>query len=80
MRACHHYYINNNLLGPSLSYNHDEKFALAGVFSIQKLRHYILSRTTKVVANSNPMIYLLSRRVINEKYGCWIVILQEFSF
>jgi hypothetical protein len=49
------YYISKNLSGPPLKYNHDEKLTLAVVLAVQKLRHYILLRTTKVVADSNPM-------------------------
>jgi hypothetical protein len=45
------YYISKKNSGPPLKYNHEEKLALA----VQKLRHYILLRTTKVVADSNPM-------------------------
>jgi hypothetical protein len=56
------YYISKNLSGPPLKYNHEEKLALAVILTVQKLRHYILLRTTKVIADSNPMQYLLSRR------------------
>lgn len=35
--------------------------------------------TTKVVTKSNPMTFLLSLRIINGKYACWIFILQEFD-
>jgi hypothetical protein len=56
------YYVSKNLSGPPLKYNHEEKLALAVVLAVQKLRHYILLRTTKVIADSNPMHYLLSRR------------------
>jgi hypothetical protein len=54
------YYISKNISGPPLKYNHDEKLALTVVLAVQKLCHYILLRTTKVVADSNPMQYLLS--------------------
>ena len=70
------YYISKNLLGPSLKYKHEEKLALAVVLAVQKLHHYILLRTTKVVVDSNPMQYLLSHRKINGKFAQWIVILQ----
>jgi hypothetical protein len=73
------YYVSKNLSGPPLKYKHEEKLALAVVLAIQKLRHYILLRTTKVVADSNPMHYLLSRRKINDKFSRWIVILQEYD-
>ena len=54
------YYVSKNLSGPPLKYKHEEKLSLAVVLAVQKLRHYILLRTTKVVADSNPMQYLLS--------------------
>lgn len=73
------YYVNKNLLGPLLSYNHDEKLVLAILFFVQKLRHYILIRNTKVIANSNPMLYLLNMQVIKSKVTWWIEILQEFD-
>jgi hypothetical protein len=45
------YYISKTNSGPPLKYNHEEKLTLA----VQKLRHYILLHTTKVMADSNPM-------------------------
>jgi hypothetical protein len=62
-----------------LKYKHEEKLPLAVVLIVQKLRHYILLRTTKVVTDSNPMKYLLSRRQVNDKFSRWIVILQEYD-
>jgi hypothetical protein len=58
-----------------LKYNHEEKLTLA----VQKLHHYILLCTTKVMEDSNLMQYLLSRRKINGKFSRWIVILQEYD-
>jgi hypothetical protein len=62
-----------------VKYKHEEKLSLAVVLAVQKLRHYILLRTTKVVADSNPMQYLLRRRQVNGKFAHWIVILQEYD-
>jgi hypothetical protein len=73
------YYISKSLLGPPLKYNHDEKPALAVVLAVQKLWHYIMLHTTKVVADSNPMQYFLSQRQIHGKFSQWIVILQEYD-
>jgi hypothetical protein len=72
------YYISKSLSGPPLKYNNDEKLMLAVVLIAQKLRHYILLRVTKVVKNSSPMQYLLSRQINGKKFG-WIVILQEYD-
>ena len=49
------------------------------MFSIQKLGHYILMHSTKVVIDSNPMDFLLIRCILNGKYTRWVVILQEFD-
>ena len=73
------YYVSKNLAGPSVSYSHEENLALDVVFSVQKLHHYILMHSTKVVTNSNPMAFLLSRHILSGKYTRWVVILQEFN-
>jgi hypothetical protein len=73
------YYISKNLSGPPLKYKHEEKIAHVVILAVQKLRHYILLRTTKVVPDSNPMQYLLSHRQINGKFSQWIIILQEYD-
>jgi hypothetical protein len=63
------YYVSKNLSGTPLKYKHEEKLALAVVLAVQKLRHYILLRTTKVIVDSNPMHYLLSHRQVNGKFA-----------
>lgn len=73
------YYISKKLSGPALNYSHEEKLALVVFHSFQKLRHYILLRQTRVVANSNPMQYILGCRTLNWKYAWWVVILQEYD-
>ena len=42
-------------------------------------RHYIFLCTTTVLADQNPMYYILTRQVLRGKYSRWIVILQEFD-
>jgi hypothetical protein len=63
------YYVSKNISGPPVKYKHEEKLSLAVILSFQKLRHYILLRITKVIADSNPMQYLLSRRQVNDKFA-----------
>ena len=46
---------------PELRYSHVEKLALAAVYAVHRLRHYILLRTTTVVVDVNPFQYVLSR-------------------
>ena len=73
------YYLSKSLSGPKLRYSHVEKLALAVVIAVQRFRHYILLRTTTVIADSNPMYHVLTRQVLGGKYSKWIVILQEFN-
>ena len=67
------------MAGPELRYSHVEKLALAVVYVVQSLRHYILLRTTTVVSDVNPFQYVLSRCIIGGKFNKWIVILLEFD-
>ena len=73
------YYLSRNLIDAELRYSHVEKLALATVHAVQGLRHYILLRQTLVVAHVNPFQFILTRRMIGEKYNKWILILQEFD-
>ena len=73
------YYLSKSLSGPKIRYSHVEKLALAAVIVVQRFRHYILLRTTTVIADSNPMYHVLTCQVLGGKYSKWIVILQEFD-
>ena len=73
------YYLNHSLAGLELRYSHVEKLALAALYVVQRLRHYILLRTTTVVVDVNPFQYVLSRSIVGGKFNKWIVILQEFD-
>ena len=48
------YYLSRALAGPELRYSHVKKLALAAVYAIQRLHHYILLGTTTIVADVNP--------------------------
>jgi hypothetical protein len=69
------HYISKNLSGPPLKYNPEETLALAVILAIQKLRHYILLHTTKVIVDSNPC----NTCSIIDKFSQWIVILHEYD-
>jgi len=73
------YYLSRNLLDTETRYAYVEKLALAAVCAIQHFRHYILLRTTTMVSDCNPMMYILSRQLLGGKYSKWIIILQEFD-
>ena len=69
------YYLSHALAGLELRYSHVEKLALAAVYVVQRLHHYILLRTTTIVVDVNPFQYVLSRRIVGSKFNKWIVIL-----
>ena len=48
------YYLSHALAGPELRYTHIEKLSLEAVYAVQRLRHYILLRSTTVAADVNP--------------------------
>ena len=73
------YYLSRALVGPELGYSHVETLALAAVYVVQRLCHYILLRTTMVVADVNVFQYVLSRQIVGGEFNKWIVILQEFD-
>ena len=73
------YYLSCALAGPKLRYSHVQKLALEIVYVVQRWHHYILLRTTTVVADVNHFQYVLSRRIVGGKFNKWIVILQEFD-
>ena len=56
-----------------------ENLDLDTVIDVQWFHHYILLHTTIVLADQNPMYYILTRQVLGGKYSIWIVILQEFD-
>ena len=73
------YYLSRALARPELRYSHVEKLALVAIYVVQRLRHYILPRTTMVVVDVNPFQYVLSRWIVGGKFNKWIVIIQEFD-
>ena len=69
------YYASKNLMDFKTGYSHVVKLALATVIVVQTFRHYILLRTTTILADQKPMYYILTRHVLGGKYSRWIVIL-----
>lgn len=62
-----------------LKYSRVEKLALVASQAVQIFHHYILLRKTIVISDCNPMIYILTKKLLGGKYSKWIVILQEFD-
>lgn len=62
-----------------LQCSHDEKLIMVIILYVQKLHHYIFLRTKNVIANSNPIQYILGRQLLSRKFARWFVILQEYD-
>ena len=69
------YYASKNLIDSETHYSHVENLALAMIIVVQNFYHYILLRTTTVLADQNLMYYILTHRVLGGRYSHWIVIL-----
>ena len=53
------YYISRKLVGYDLNYTPMEKICLVVVFSTQKLCHYILDHTVRLISKIDPIKYML---------------------
>jgi len=54
------YYITRIMVGIEVNYSSMEKFYLALVFAVLKLRHYFLSHQITIVSKEDPLRYILS--------------------
>ena len=54
------YYVSKNLMDSKTQYSCVEKLALATVIIEQNFHHYILLRTTTILADQNPMYDILT--------------------
>lgn len=73
------YYINKTLVAYEMNYFVIEKSCLAVVFTSQKLRHYMLAHTTRIIAKIDPLKYLLSKASLMVRLPKWVMILSEFD-
>ena len=73
------YYLSHTLISYEMNYSIIEKAFLAVVFASQKLRHYMLAHTTRLVAKIDPLKYLLSKAALIGRLAKWVMILSEFD-
>lgn len=73
------YYISRTLIGYELNYTQIERECLAVVFASQKLRHYMLSHKVHLVAQFDPLKYLMNRATLTGRLAKWVMILSEFD-
>ncbi|XP_057836456.2 uncharacterized protein LOC131046688 [Cryptomeria japonica] len=73
------YYINRTLVGCELNYSPMEKACLAVIFYSQKLQHYKLSHTVKLICKIDPFKYLLSKTTLIGRMAKWVMLLSKFD-
>jgi hypothetical protein len=75
--AC--YYLSRTLVGAENNYSPIEKLCLALVFSLKKLRHYMLAHPIQLIARADPVRYVLNQPALMGCLGKWAIIMMEFD-
>ncbi|XP_024190360.1 uncharacterized protein LOC112194342 [Rosa chinensis] len=73
------FYLSRTLTDCETKYTPMEKQCLTLYFSACKLRHYMLSFTTCIIAQTDLVKYMLSRPILRGRIGKWVLALSEFS-
>ncbi|XP_024193523.1 uncharacterized protein LOC112197176 [Rosa chinensis] len=73
------FYLSRTLTDCQTRYTPMEKLCLTLYFSACKLRHYMLSFTTCIIAQTDLVKYMLSRPILRGSIGKWVLALSEFS-
>ncbi|XP_024156341.1 uncharacterized protein LOC112164370 [Rosa chinensis] len=73
------FYLSRTLTDCETRYTPMEKLCLTLYFSACKLRHYMLSFTTCIIAQTDLVKYMLSRPILRGRIGKWVLALSEFS-
>ena len=73
------HYLSHTLISYEMNYSIIEKAFLVIVFASQKLRHFMLAYTTRLMAKIDPLKYLLSKVALIGRLAKWVMILSEFD-
>ena len=78
-KECAIYYINRTLVVYEMNYRNIDKACLGVVFSSQKLRHYMLTHIVHLIAEIDPLKYLLSKFTLTSHLAKWMMIISKFE-
>ena len=73
------YYLSHTLISYEMNYSIIEKACLEVVFASQKLRHYMLAHTTRLIEKINPLKYSISKAALTGRLAKWVMVLSEFD-
>nr|MCH9869605.1 reverse transcriptase-like protein [Serratia marcescens] len=72
------YYLRRTLIGAESRYSPIERFCLALVFVLKKLRHYLLSQSIHLISRIDVLKYILVRTAWAGRLAKWALVLLEF--
>jgi len=63
------------MIGSEHQYNPIEKEYLALVFSVQKMRHYLVGQTIHVISKVTPLRFLMTKpSSLNGRLAKWVIL------
>lgn len=74
------YYANRKLSTAERNYMTTERDAMEMVYSLQKLRHYLLGVPFKFFTDHSVLKYLVNKPVLEGRICHWLLFFQEFIF
>ncbi|XP_009784278.1 uncharacterized protein LOC107783815 [Nicotiana tabacum] len=73
------YYLSRMMTPNELKYSPIEKLCLALGFAIQKLKHYFQAHVIRLVSRANPIKFVMSKLVLNDRLARWYLQFQQFE-
>ncbi|KAM0829812.1 hypothetical protein ACQ4PT_066635 [Festuca glaucescens] len=67
------------MVGAERNYSPIEKLCLALMFSLKKLRHYMVNHEIQLIARADPIRYVLSQLAHIGRLGKWALLMMEFD-
>ncbi|KAG9458136.1 hypothetical protein H6P81_002644 [Aristolochia fimbriata] len=60
------YYLSRMMVGAELNYSLIKETCLALIFTVQKLKHYLLAHSTNMISRADPLKYIMSRQLTGD--------------
>jgi RNase H-like domain found in reverse transcriptase len=73
------YYLSRIMVGAEHGYSPIEKYYLALIFAVKKLRHYMLAHKIILISKVDPLKYLMTWPMLTGRLAKWAIILTEFD-
>ncbi|XP_020263162.1 uncharacterized protein LOC109839144 [Asparagus officinalis] len=74
------YYLSRTLSGAEPRYPLIEKECLALVFTVQKMRHYLVGQTIHVISQVNPIwVFMTQSSALNWRLARWALLLSQYD-